>query len=235
MKLAGKKLFGLSQLLSIKFLVGIYVAIFCLWLGFEVSQGKTLFALFLTPDQQGQIALNRGDYKLASTLFEDPMRAGLAHYYNEDFSPAAETFQLLDNEAALFNLANSFAHASNYMYSQATYEVLLERNPNHSGAIKNREIVKAIVEEMLALGEHQQQEGNQQQRRQQVENTLEEDIGAEQLEFGSREPPEQLTAEDLLNDPEMAELWMKQVQSDPADFLSMKFQMQLKNKGPDDR
>jgi Ca-activated chloride channel family protein len=233
----GMKYPGTSILMGLKHhtvavLVVIYLLVFTGWLLNKYSLGESVSTLFLTQDQRAQMALNRADYKLAANLFEDPLRKGLSAYFSEDFAVAAVHFQELESDEALFNLATAFAHASNYLYSQASYEVLLERNPDYPGAVKNHSIVKAIVDEMLAMGE-QQQEGQQQQRSQEVENTLDEDIGEMQMEFGTREPPEQITAEDLMNNPEMAELWMKQVQSDPAEFLSAKFQMQLKKEGQD--
>ena len=50
--------------------------------------------------------------------------------------------------------------------------------------------------------------------------------GAEQESWGKREF-EQYSAEQLLGDLAMHELWMRQIQTDPSRFLSIKFQMQL--------
>ena len=36
-----------------------------------------------------------------------------------------------------------------------------------------------------------------------------------------------LSAEDILQDPETAEMWMRSVQQDPSNFLAIKFGMQL--------
>lgn len=198
-------------------------------MGIQLSSGNSFVDLWITQDQQGQLAYNKGNYASAAVLFNGPIKVGLMHYFNKDFASAAEQFQSTESDEALFNLANAFAHASNYLYSVAVYDLLLERIPDHDSALKNRAIVQRIVDEMLALGEHQQQEGGDRKQSQQMENPSDEDINVEDMDFGEREPQEQLTADDLLNDPEMAEMWMRQVQSNPADFLSIKFQMQLKS------
>ena len=43
---------------------------------------------------------------------------------------------------------------------------------------------------------------------------------------------EQLTAEQLLKDSRLNDLWMQQVQQNPADFLAAKFYMQLERRRP---
>ena len=50
--------------------------------------------------------------------------------------------------------------------------------------------------------------------------------GAERVDFVEREV-QQLSAEDVLLDEQMNELWMRQVQKDPSRFLGVKFYMQL--------
>ena len=53
--------------------------------------------------------------------------------------------------------------------------------------------------------------------------------GAERKEFAEREI-KQLTADQVLMDEKMNEIWMRQVQRDPSRFLSIKFHMQLQRK-----
>ena len=52
--------------------------------------------------------------------------------------------------------------------------------------------------------------------------------GAERESFGPREL-EQFTAEQILSDPALNDIWMRQIQQNPARFLAIKFQMQLLN------
>ena len=41
------------------------------------------------------------------------------------------------------------------------------------------------------------------------------------------EPKQQLSADQLLQDPALTDMWMRQVQRDPTQFLKVKFYMQL--------
>jgi Ca-activated chloride channel family protein len=50
--------------------------------------------------------------------------------------------------------------------------------------------------------------------------------GADTLDW-QREDREQYTAEALLNDPQLIEMWLRGVNHDPANFLATKFNMQL--------
>ena len=44
---------------------------------------------------------------------------------------------------------------------------------------------------------------------------------------GSRRGITQLSAEDILQDPATADMWLRGVQQDPSNFLAIKFSMQL--------
>lgn len=210
-----------------KVLAVVYLAIFSSWIGFQLNRGKTFESLLFSQEQRAQLDFNEGNYLEAGKRFSDPLRSGLSFYLAEDFTTAAKKFQSIESDEALFNLANSFAHGYNFLYSLATYNVLLERSPEYPGALKNRAIVQGVVDEMKALGESQQPEGGTSQE--EMDHPMNMEFDKEQIEFGEQEAPEQLTADQLLNDPELADLWMKQVQSDPAEFLSNKFHLQLQN------
>lgn len=211
--------------------VVVYAVVALGWLGWRVTQGHSLAALFFTPEQRAQLALNAGDYGAAAGFFPDAYRQGLAQYYAEDFETAIETLSEVDSTEGLFALANAYGQSRNYVYSVYAYNLVLERDPDHAAAMHNREIVNKIVEEMKRMGDSQQQEEGDQKRSQEITPPpgMDDDM-QEHNEIGPRPPPEQWTADQLLNDPEMAELWMQQVQSDPADFLSAKFALQLETR-----
>lgn len=208
-------------------LVAAYALAALVWLGWKTTQGNSLAALFFTAEQRAQLALNEGDYGAAAGFFPDAYRQGLAQYYAEDFETAIETLSEVDSTEGLFALANAYGQARNYLYSLYTYDLVLERDPDHAAAIHNREIVNRIVEEMKLMGDSQQQGENDPKRSQEINPPpgMDDDM-EEHNDIGPRPPPEQWTADQLLNDPEMADLWMQQVQSDPADFLATKFAIQ---------
>ena len=183
--------------------------------------------LWLTPDQQGRLLMQRGSYREAARRFADPMWKGLAYYYAEDFMQAAEYFSRRDANDALFNEANARAHARDYVRAVARYDRLLARAPDFPGAASNRAQIQEIIDETNRLSESQQAEAG---------------VGSEDLEPGGddaipaqgADEPQlkaielvQLTAEQILQDPATSEMWLRSVQHDPANFLAIKFNMQL--------
>ena len=212
-------------------LIVVYILVAGAWLGWNISRGQNLAAQFFTSEQRAQLAMNEADYATAAQFFPDGYRQGMAHYFAGDFKTAVDVLQEVDSTAGLFALANAYAQDRNYLYSLYTYDLVLERDPAHPAALHNREIVNVIVEEMKRMGESQQQGENDPKRSQEVTPPpgMDDDM-KEHNDIGPRPPPEQWTAEQLLHDPEMAELWMQQVQSDPANFLSAKFSIQLQTR-----
>jgi Ca-activated chloride channel family protein len=180
--------------------------------------------LWLTPDQQGRFYFEREDYKTAAQRFEDTAWRGVALYMDENFIAAADTFAQIDSIEGLFNLGNAWAQSENYVYAVRTYNRLLEQQPDHAGALKNRAIVQAIIDEINLLSESQQSEGGDTSQELGDEPLRAE--GAEKEEFGQQEV-QQLSADDILNNEAIREQWMRQIQQDPSVFLSLKFLMQL--------
>lgn len=183
--------------------------------------------LWLTGDQQGRLLMQMGDYRAAAAQFEDPMWKGLGYYYAEDFMLAAEYFSRSDSDDALFNEANARAHARDYVRAVQRYDRLLERNPDYPGAAQNRKRVQDLIDEINRLSESQQQEAGVSGEDKELDS---DDAipaqGAQELTWEQAETIK-LSAEDILEDPATSEMWLRSVQQDPADFLSIKFGMQL--------
>ena len=183
--------------------------------------------LWLTGDQQGRLLMQMGDYRAAAAQFEDPMWKGLGYYYAEDFMLAAEYFSRSDSDGALFNEANARAHARDYVRAVQRYDRLLQRNPDYPGAAQNRKRVQDLIDEINRLSESQQQEAGVSGEDKELDS---DDAipaqGAQELTWEQAETIK-LSAEDILEDPATSEMWLRSVQQDPADFLSIKFGMQL--------
>ena len=193
--------------------------------------GNHWFAdLWLTPDQQGRLLLERGAYREAAARFADPEWKGIALYYAEDFMSAAEYFSRTDSDDALFNEANARAQARDYLRAVKRYEELLARNPDYPGAARNRDTVQAIIDEINRLSESQQEEaGVSGEDKEMGGDDAIPAEGAERMDWREAEV-KQLTAEDVLGNPATAEMWMRAVQQDPSQFLAIKFSMQLQQR-----
>lgn len=182
-------------------------------------------ALWLTPDQQGRYYLENGDYKAAAASFENIAWRGIAYYRDENFRAASEMFSRIETPEGYFNLANAFAHGRDYVLAVKTYEKVLKLDPDHESALKNRNRLQSIIDEINLLSASQKAEAGDSSRELGDADPQTAD-GAEREDFSEREV-EQLTAEEVLLDEQINELWMRQVQKDPSRFLSVKFYMQL--------
>jgi Ca-activated chloride channel homolog len=178
--------------------------------------------LWLTPDQQGRIAFDRGDYGAAKELFADPMWRGIAAYRAYDFLAAAESFRKVERPAGRFALGN--AEAQNHAYEKAikAYDEVLAAEPNNAAAKHNKAIVEA------ALG------AQEEKRRKQEKGEAPPDEKADEMRVDPKQKGGkriQVQADDLTT-PGAAEAWMRQVQTSPADFLKLKFAIQAASPSP---
>ncbi|WP_051334605.1 VWA domain-containing protein [Bradyrhizobium sp. Ai1a-2] len=173
--------------------------------------------LWLTPDQQGRLAFDRGDYAAAAKLFADPMWRGLAAYRAYDFLEAAKAFAEVDTIEGKFALGN--AQAQNHAYEKAikAYDDVLKAQPQHLAAKTNRAIVAAALKAR-----------EEKRRKQEQDDPAPPDEKADEM----RVDPDQKGGKRIQVKPEdvttpgAAEAWMRQVQTTPADFLKLKFAIQ---------
>jgi Ca-activated chloride channel homolog len=173
--------------------------------------------LWLTPDQQGRLAFDRGDFASAAKLFADPMWRGIASYRAFDFLEAAKQFQEVDTIEGKFALGN--AQAQNHAFERAikAYDEVLKVEPQNVAAKTNRAIVAAALEAKEANRRKQEQEDPAPPDEKADETRVDPDQkGGKKIQV----TPDDLTTEGA------AEAWMRQVQTTPADFLKLKFAIQ---------
>jgi Ca-activated chloride channel family protein len=182
------------------------------------KQGSSWFRnLWLTPDQQGRIAFDRGDYAAAARLFADPMWRGIASYRAYDFLEAAKAFEQVDTIEGQFALGN--AQAQNHAYEKAikAYDDVLKAQPQNVAAKTNRAIVAAALKAK-----------EEKRRKQEQDDPAPPDEKADE----TRVDPDQKGGKRVQVSPEdvttagAAEAWMREVQTTPADFLKLKFAIQ---------
>ncbi len=191
-----------------------------------------LLDLWLTPDQQGRWFFENGEYERAADRFEDTMWKGIAFYMHEDFEAAAALFARIETPDGYFNLGNAFAQSQKYVKAVAAYRRALEIDPDHEDAKKNMQLSQALIDEINRVSASQKPEPGEGSRPL-GDEPLRAD-GAEQVIFGKREE-KHYSAEQILNDPKLNEIWMRQVQQDQARFLSLKFHMQVNSRNDETR
>ena len=185
--------------------------------------------LWLTPDQQGRILLEQGDYMEAAARFQAPLWKGVAYYYAEEFKLAAEYFSRVDSTRARFNRANALAQGQDYVLAVKLYDQMLSADPDNSAAANNRQVVQEIIDAINLLSESQADEGGNNSSRELGEDDPQRADGAERKILEQRELA-QFSAEELLQDEKINDMWMRSIQKDPSHFLAVKFGMQLENR-----
>lgn len=196
-------------------------------ISFKLIHG--FLSLWLSPDQLGMFYLYRQQYQKAAASFDDIAWRGVAYYRAENFKAAVEMFSRIQTADGYFNLGNAYAHARHYLLAVKSYDHALQLAPAHAGARKNREKVQAIIDEINQLSASQQAEEGDSTRELGDDEPQTAD-GAERKDAKQRKSTP-LTADELLMDEALNELWMRQVQKDPSRFLSAKFHMQLQHQG----
>ena len=136
----------------------------------EPATAQTWDDLWLTPDQQGQRALQQGNNEAAATLFEHPEWAGTAAYNNSDYETAIEHFNDPVNANNLYNRGNALARAGQLDKAIAAYEQSLQQQPDRADARENLELVKQLKEQQEQEQQDQQQQDQDQDQDQQQQN-----------------------------------------------------------------
>jgi Ca-activated chloride channel family protein len=188
-----------------------WVSILLLALGAGASEARAadLLGPWLTPDQQGRLYFQRGDYARAAAHFADPLWKGVALYRAGEFADAIDAFALVNTPESYFNQGNALAQLKKYPQAVKSYEQALEGRPDWPEAKHNLALVKKLI----------------------PEEKKKDDYGeAPDL------PPDQIKFDDLgkkgkegavkLNREQTAEMWMRNIQTSPADLLRRKFALE---------
>ncbi|MFC7338787.1 tetratricopeptide repeat protein [Haloferula chungangensis] len=170
-------------------------------------------SLWLTPDQQGQRAFDKGDFKAAAERFNDPMRQGVALYRAGEFKQAQAIFSRLDSAEAHYNRGNCLVFLGQYKDAIASYDRALTRRPEWKEASDNRALAEARAKLMEMKGGDM---GDQK-------------LGADKIVFDKKKPggqETQMEGDKASSNSSTQALWLRRVQTSPADFLKSKFAYQ---------
>jgi len=101
--------------------------------------------IWLTPDQQGRLAFERGDYLDAAARFQDPTWKGLSFYAAERWDLAAAQFVAGDDAESLFYLGNAYAEGGKLQSALHAYEGALRKRPTFRKARENRDRIEHLL------------------------------------------------------------------------------------------
>ena len=181
--------------------------------------------LWRTPDQQAQRLYGMGDYAAAASLFTDPMHIGTAWYRAGDFKRAAAAFGQLTSVEGYFNRANALLFQGEYAQAIAVYDQVLAQRPGWQAAVDNRAIALARQEKLAPPEDDAGGTGGM--------------LSADEVVFDTtgrvKNAKGEQTAEGgaVGSDAAMREMWLRRVETKPADFLRARFasQLQLRQEG----
>ncbi|PKG81675.1 hypothetical protein CXF85_17020 [Colwellia sp. 75C3] len=204
-----------------KWLITTFVIASCL---FAYLKPQLFSDLWLTRDQQGQVLFNFGHYQQASNTFKNTQWQAYSSYGAEQYKNAVTLYSQFNDIDSQIAKANAFAHGREYINARNLYQQLLTIEPQNLAAQTNIKIVQAIIDEVNRLSASQKAEEGESIK--ELGDEPQTGDGAEREEAPKEQEIEQLSAEQLLLDPNLNEMWLRQVQKNPANFLSQKFYMQ---------
>jgi len=193
---------------------------------FAVLKPQSFVDLWLTKDQQGQILFNQGKYSQASKTFINTRWQAFSAYGAEEYKTAATLYSQFNHKEDLLAQANALAHGREYLKARNLYQDIINMFPNYLAAQTNLSIVQAIIDEINLLSASQKAEQGESSK--ELGDEPQTADGAKR-EDGPPQEIEQLTSEQLLLDDKLNDMWLRQVQKNPARFLSHKFYLQLNN------
>ncbi len=176
-------------------------------------QDTRFLDLWLTPDQQGRWQFEQGNYSAAAENFQDPLWKGIAHFQDGNLEDAVTWLVQVDSPEASYNLGNAYAKLENYPEAITSYELALEKRPGWVEAAENLELIEKLIAEETQDEEEQTEEGG--------DPTFDPD----EIKFDEKGKKGKRGEVDVaqLTDDQLAEMWMRRLQTSPADFLRHRF------------
>lgn len=170
--------------------------------------------LWLTPDQHGQQLFEHGQFIQAAETFQDPLWQGIAWYRAGEFKKSAEAFALRDTADANYNQGNALLMHGKYQDAITSYDRALEKRTDWQEALENR-LIAVSRAKMLDIDGGNMTEGM---------------LGADEIVFddkvGTSSETMEIAGSEALSNQEIQALWLRRVQTRPADFLKAKFAYQ---------
>jgi Ca-activated chloride channel family protein len=164
--------------------------------------------LWLTPDQQGRYYYEKGDYTTAAERFHDPMWKGLALCRKGDYQAALNEFALLDSSESWFNQGNALAYLKKYPDAVHAYAEALKERPHWREAEENLALVRSLIPPPPKKSDEEQEE---------APNLKPDQVKVDEKAKKGKKASFNMSPE------QMADIWMRNIQTSPADFLRRKF------------
>jgi len=176
--------------------------------------------LWFTPDQQGQRLMAQGEYQKAADKFTTPERIGTALFLAGDFKNAASVLGRSASADAHYNRGNAHIMLGEYDAAIEAYHSALSKRPEWLEAEQNLQIATLRKQALAPPDDDYGGTGGM----------LEADeIVFDQSGRVNKSSNEQVidAADQQLGEDEMRAMWLRKVETRPADFLAARFNYQL--------
>ncbi|MQB07711.1 VWA domain-containing protein [Agrobacterium tumefaciens] len=176
------------------------------------AEATNLTDMWLTPDQQGRIAFEKGDYNAAALHFKDPMWKGVSLYQAGRFAESLDSFAAVDTAESWYNQGNALLHLEKFDDAVRAYKQALERRVNWPDATANLATAEALVKMKKDEEAEQQDEPN---------------LPPDSVQFDDKGRSGK--AGQINVSEQTSELWIKNIVVSPADLMARKFAIEARD------
>ena len=174
-----------------------------------------------TADQRGDRLVAKERFAEAAETYRDPLRAGTAWFRAKDFERAETEFMKSTRPEAHFNRGYALIMQGKYETAVEAYDAALAQRPDWPEAVINREVAALNAAKLKKEG------GDMTGGKLEADDFVfhkgkNNDKGAEDDTTGGGEE---------LSDAALQAMWLRRVQTKPADFLRSKFAFQAQQGG----
>ena len=176
--------------------------------------------LWLTPDQQGQRLMDQGAYLQAVGKFTSPEKIGAALFMAGDFESAASVFGRSSSADANYNRGNAYIMLGQYDAAIEAYKKALSKRSDWSEAEQNLQIAILRKQALAPPDDDYGGTGGQ--------------LEADEIVFDQSGRVNKSSSEQVIDaadqnqgEDAMRAMWLRKVETRPADFLAVRFNYQL--------
>jgi Ca-activated chloride channel family protein len=169
--------------------------------------------LWLTRDQQGRHHFEKKDYVNAAQKFDNPLWCGLAFARGGDYESAFNSFALSNSAEGWYNQGNALDHRGRYREAERAYQKALSMRHPWYEAKENLKLVESLIPKAKDKAKDEEQE-------------ISPNLPPDQMKFDERKKKGTKAQIQQFDPKKMADIWMRNIQTTPADFLRRHFAIQ---------
>jgi Ca-activated chloride channel family protein len=189
-------------------------------LAWQATRHDSFIDLWLSPDQQAQLAYNSLEFPEAFEQFEDPAWKGVAAYRSGLYGESAAAFGRIATATGFFNRGNAFMKGREYAKAITAFEQAVADDPEWVEAQENLRLATYTLQYI-------------ERAREQGDTGDESEISADDYVFDNtkeRGLEIEITQESTIEQAS-AEKWMRAVDTETRDFLRTRFLLESFQEG----